>query len=446
MLAPGLRRSWSAALEQLRRDATTVARRIAGHGASPVVARHPRPHASDRDRPEAAKARVDASARELVVARVIQETRDAVTLVLRDEADAPFHFLPGQFFTILTEQAPASAAGGDDYRSSRSDQESGTVPRNYSASNAPDSSELHLTIKRKPGGLVSGSLQEVAAGARLRVLGPFGSFTVTPREGAARRLVLVAGGAGITPLASIARSVLAREPSSQVALVYGNRSEADVILASELDALARAYEGRFSILHVLEQVDATSALEGRLDRVTAGRAFDAIPFAQDKDVVFFVCGPDAMRDEVVATLSTRGVTADRVKVERFTIGPRPQPTRAPAKSAAHARLVEIRVGKITHRANVLPGATLLEAGLAAGAPMPFSCAAGGCGACRVRLVEGEVDVEEPSCLSEAERAAGYVLTCVGRPTGPCTIDVPDPAAGSAEGGPSSRSDLDGGTA
>jgi ferredoxin len=71
----------------------------------------------------------------------------------------------------------------------------------------------------------------------------------------------------------------------------------------------------------------------------------------------------------------------------------------------------------------VPGATLLEAGLAAGAPMPFSCGVGGCGSCRVKLTSGDVELEEPNCLSEAERAAGYVLACVGRPCGPCTIGI-----------------------
>ena len=79
----------------------------------------------------------------------------------------------------------------------------------------------------------------------------------------------------------------------------------------------------------------------------------------------------------------------------------------------------------THRTTALPGATVLEAGLAAGAAMPFSCAVGGCGACKVKVLEGSVEVDEPNCLTDAERAAGFVLACVGRPCGPCVVEVVD---------------------
>jgi ring-1,2-phenylacetyl-CoA epoxidase subunit PaaE len=55
--------------------------------------------------------------------------------------------------------------------------------------------------------------------------------------------------------------------------------------------------------------------------------------------------------------------------------------------------------------------------------MPFSCGVGGCGACRVTLVSGDIELDEPNCLTRAERDAGYVLACVGRPNGPCKVEV-----------------------
>lgn len=73
---------------------------------------------------------------------------------------------------------------------------------------------------------------------------------------------------------------------------------------------------------------------------------------------------------------------------------------------------------------VVPGQTLLVAGLAAGIPLPHSCTLGGCGACRVRLDEGEVRMRTPHCLSVAERQAGYVLACVSHPLGPVRITPP----------------------
>ncbi len=72
------------------------------------------------------------------------------------------------------------------------------------------------------------------------------------------------------------------------------------------------------------------------------------------------------------------------------------------------------------------GQTILEAALAAGIDMPFSCAMGGCGTCRVRRAEGDIQMQEPNCLSRAEREQGYVLTCVGRPLTQAKINVEGP--------------------
>jgi ring-1,2-phenylacetyl-CoA epoxidase subunit PaaE len=140
-----------------------------------------------------------------------------------------------------------------------------------------------------------------------------------------------------------------------------------------------------------------------------------------------------MRDEVLAALEARGVAPEAIAMERFSIGPRPQIATSSASIASAvapgARPIAIRVKGRVHRTTALPGATVLEAGLAVGAPMPFSCAVGGCGACKVKLIEGSVEVEEPNCLSDQERAAGYVLACVGRPCGPCTVEVLEETGG-----------------
>lgn len=435
VLAQRLPRSWSDAIDQLRRDARMVGRRMTGHGPSPLVRGTPgreraqadarataaAPAGSAAPAPDVARVAPGARghARELVVARVVRETARAVTLVLRapeglaTESAARFEFAPGQFFTVLV------------------DLDGEVVPRNYSASNAPGRDELHLTVKQKPGGKVSPRLCAAQPGDRLRVLGPFGSFVVSPPAAGPRSLVLVAGGAGITPLASIARSLLAAEPAAELALVYANRCEQDVILASELTRLAREHGERLSVVHVLEEPPPgwTGGTVGRLDRATAGRVLASLPLASRAGARFYVCGPDGMRDEVVAALAERGIDEDAIVIERFSIGPRPHAVTSSAAIAASvapgARPIAIRVKDHTHRTVALPGATVLEAGLAAGAPMPFSCAVGGCGACRVKLIEGDVELEEPNCLSDAERAAGYVLACVGRPCGPCVVEVPE---------------------
>jgi uncharacterized protein len=335
------------AFAQLRRDVAHLANRFAGRRCAPIV----------RVRAPAKKER------SLLVANVIRETHDVVTLVLRDADDRTFEFLPGQFFTVSVDG----------------------VCRNYSASNAPGAGELHLTIKKKDGGRVSPRLFELALGASLRVAGPYGSFVADPTS--TRPVVLIAGGVGITPLMSIARSV-----TGDVALFYANRSREDVVFATALPSRVRHHFGV-------------------VDRASIRRFIDELPKAFD-DADVFVCGPDGMTSEVLSALPQR-----RVYTERFTIAGRSSATGRP-------RTIAIEVDGREHRAIALAGATLLEAGLAAGAPMPFSCNVGGCGACRVRVIEGIIEMEEPNCLSGSERDAGYALACVGRPgAGGCRVRI-----------------------
>lgn len=336
------------ALAQLRRDVAHLANRVAGRRSAPIV----------RVRAPAKKER------SLLVAQVIRETHDVVTLVLRDQDGNAFEFLPGQFFTVSIDGAT----------------------RNYSASNAPGGEELHLTIKKKDGGRVSPRLFELALGASLRVAGPYGSFVADPTS--SRPLILIGGGVGITPLMSIARAA-----AGEVALFYANRSPEDVVFAASLPSRVRHHFGP-------------------VDRAAIHRFVEGLPLAfADADV--FVCGPDGMTAEVLAALPER-----RVYTERFTIAG----ARAPGNG--RPRSIAIEVNGREHRAVALAGATLLDAGLAAGAPMPFSCNVGGCGACRVRVVEGTIEMEEPNCLTASEREAGFALACVGRPgAGGCKVRI-----------------------
>lgn len=97
---------------------------------------------------------------------------------------------------------------------------------------------------------------------------------------------------------------------------------------------------------------------------------------------------------------------------------------APSELPAGPQPMEVRLGGESHRVPVAPGATVLEAGLAAGLPMPYSCTVGGCGSCQVMLLSGEVRMDEPHCLTAEERAKGWVLACVSRPVCPITVEVP----------------------
>ena len=394
-------------LDALRRDLRTVANDLLGRRLPPFERRAPLLR-HERAAPPPSAAREVLAPRAVRIERVVRETQDAVTIHLVDPTGAPFAFLPGQFLTLLVE------VGGEPLR------------RAYSICTGADEdpSRVAITSKRVPGGRVSNHLNDHAReGDALRVLGPSGNFTVAPDAARRRDLWLIGGGSGITPLLSIARSVLAVEPGSRVQLVYGNRSWDDVIFREALAALEAAHPGRFAVRHVLEAPPEGWA--GRAGRLTAGVCAEEMEAlangaaGESEPPEFFVCGPDAMMAAAREALLARGVPRSRIHEERFS-----SPGREAAPRSIAPQSITIRVGRGSRAVTAAPGQTVLEAGLAAGVPMPFSCAMGGCGACKVRLVEGHVEMEEPNCLSAEEREEGFVLACASRATRPTVVEVP----------------------
>ncbi|MEZ4403326.1 MAG: ferredoxin--NADP reductase [Kofleriaceae bacterium] len=371
---------------QARRDVAMLLRGLTGRTPPPLVTRPPRP--------AAAPPRADA-ARHVVIDAITRETADAVTLWLRDPAGGALAFTPGQFFTI-----EATIAGQ-------------RVRRAYSASSdGRDPARAAITVKRVPGGRMSTYLTTtVGVGDVLRLLGPSGDFTLPPAAGP-RHVVAIAGGSGITPIMAIIRATLATDAATRVALLYGNRDRAAIIFADALADLAARHPDRLQVVHVLDDAGGpltAPRLAAQLDQLAPADSLDAA-------VEFLVCGPEPMMAAARGALAARDVAPAQIREERF-FAPR-------AAAVTAAQPVTIRRGGVTTRAIVRPGDTVLEAGLAAGVPLKLSCAMGGCGACAVTLVDGAVTMDEPNCLTAAERARGLVLACVARPTAPCTVEAP----------------------
>jgi ferredoxin-NADP reductase len=339
------------------------------------------------------------------VVDVVRETTEATSFVLTDPTGRAIDFVAGQFFTVLV------------------DLDGVTHRRAYSLSSDPrDTSRVRITVKRVAGGRVSNHLNDsTRTGDTLRVLGPSGHFTVEPEIAREHHYVLIGGGSGVTPLIAIARAILEGEPTSRLTLLFGNRAHADVIFHDEIAALARDHATRFTVRHLLESPPAAwTGGTGRLDRAVAGRELETLVPSHDA-CTFFVCGPEPMMNEVREALVARGVAADRIREERFTN----PAARTEAPTSSRAQRVSFRLSKrgSTHDVIAAAGQTILEAGLGAGLDLDFSCAMGGCGACRVKRIEGEIEMEEPNCLTDTERAAGYVLACVGRAKSQCSVEI-----------------------
>ncbi|MFO0641450.1 MAG: ferredoxin--NADP reductase [Polyangiaceae bacterium] len=381
----------NAALSQLGRDVRTVVSSFLGNKPSPLVERRSR-----RAPPVVSS---PALGRPMRIAEKIHETADMVSLVLEPMSGEPIAFAPGQFFTLVVPVA-------------------GTLhKRAYSASSRPGElgGKVRVTVKRVPAGLVSERLvsDETRVGDVLSVLGPSGSFGPTTSTGP-RALVLLAGGSGITPMMAIARTLLPTEPETTLTLVFGNRSKADIPFLGELEALVREHPGRFVVRHVLaEAAPGFDHAVGTLTRDVVTREVAPLLTATTE---VLVCGPEGMMSEARAALEGLGVPRERLHVEAF-VSPR-EGMQAPTAPVA---VTVTRNGAKKHAVQMV-GQTLLEAGLAATIDMPFSCAMGGCGACKVRIVAGET-THEGSALTPLERERGYVLACVDRALGPCELEV-----------------------
>jgi 3-ketosteroid 9alpha-monooxygenase subunit B len=328
----------------------------------------------------------------LRVREVVVETADARSVVLEVPAEhaGRFGYAPGQFLTV---RVPGSSGR--------------TAARCYSLAGVPGLDEhLTVTVKRVAGGAVSNWIcDNLEPGHELEALPPAGRFT--PRSLDAD-LLLLAAGSGITPIMSIARSVLERGTGTAV-LVYANRDEESVIFAARLAELAVRYPDRLVVRHLLESAEGLPTV-ARLREL-------AEPFL-DREAAF-VCGPAPFMDAVTTALAQAGMPRERVVVERFlslSSDPFAEPAAAqePDPAPGAARLVVTIDGGRHEMA--WPRTTLLldllrEAGLDA----PYSCREGACSACSCKLSSGEVAMATNDVLEQEDLDDGWVLACQSLP-------------------------------
>ena len=342
----------------------------------------------------------------LTVAELVAETDQATSLRLAvpEALRATFAFKAGQHLTLR------ATIDGEEVR------------RNYSLCVAPDAGEWWVTVKRIEGGRFSNWVGDhLQVGDTIEVMAPHGSFTTPFDPGQRRRYVAVAGGSGITPVMSLARTALAVEPASRFTLLYGNRDSQSVIFLDALADLKDRYLGRFELYHFLSDEEGDVALfNGLLDRATCDAAIAALvddPGAVDG---WFICGPGPMMDAAEAAALAAGAAPAVIHIERFTAG-RPSAAAAAAIDQARAEAAGLAI-KVTldgrTRKIEFDGRNILDSARAAGLAAPFACKAGVCATCRARLVSGAVDMAVHYGLSDEEVADGYVLTCQSVPRGP----------------------------
>ena len=289
--------------------------------------------------------------------------------------------------------------------------------RAYSICAGPDDAALTIAIRRLDDGVFSAWAHEhLHEGDALDVMTPTGRFGIAFAPEQARVHVAFAAGSGITPVMSILRGVLAREPRSRFVLFYGNRSIASIMFREALADLKDQYGQRFALYHILSrEAQDLPLLNGRLDGVKASLLLRHVVPGATIDHAF-LCGPPGMIGALEPVLMGASIPPGRIHIERFVSGEGGVPRVASPRPAIRSGGKRARIrhdGKDTEIV-MAEGQSILDAALRAGLDLPYACKGGMCGTCRAKLTEGDARMTVNYALDPRETAAGFLLTCQAR--------------------------------
>ena len=339
---------------------------------------------------------------DLKVKNIVNETKEAISIYFEQPAKK-IEYKSGQFLTLIV---PVQGK---------------EVRRAYSLCTSPFvDAELAVTVKRVDNGLMSNWLPDnLKSGSVVKVMEPMGQFTTEYKKEGKRHLIMFAGGSGITPMMSIIKSILTQEPDSVISLIYCNRDIDSIIFKDAFDKLQTTYEGRFHVIHVLDNAPMNwQGYSGLLNHDMLAKLVERIPDWGIEKTTYLMCGPEGMMKNVDSLLGERNIPKEKIFKESFVQGTIDKDQKKEtASSAGEVKPFEvtIRYDGQEYKVVVPPNKAILETALDQGIDLPYSCQSGLCTACRGKCISGKVKLDEEEGLSQSERAEGYVLTCVGHP-------------------------------
>jgi ferredoxin-NADP reductase/DMSO/TMAO reductase YedYZ heme-binding membrane subunit len=349
---------------------------------------------------------------QLVVARIFQETPDVKTfrLALPGGGPLPFEHVAGQYLNL--------ALTIDGRR----------VNRSYTIASSPTrSAYCEITVKRLADGRASRHLHDTwREGSIVHVSAPAGKFVFAGDE--ARRVVLLAGGVGITPMMSVVRSLTDRSWTGDIYLLFSVRERRDLIFEDELAHLER----RFPNLHVCVTLSDSpgAGWDGARGRISRELVEAFVPELKRGPIL--LCGPTPMMIAMRALLVEMGVPDAEILEEAFVSPPSPpmedvaadEPAAAPAFApVANGEPRSVRFQRAGKTAELGDDLTVLEAAEEAGISIPFECRSGICGQCKTKLVSGDVTMLVQDALTPGDKAKRLILACQARAIRDVVVDA-----------------------
>lgn len=346
-----------------------------------------------KGRVAAAVNRLHPAALALQVSRIIKETESTATLrlVMADGGHLP-PFLAGQYINLCVDIAGIRTS------------------RPYSISSPPSQTAYYdITVRRVPGGFVSlYLLDEIKTGQLLTSTSPAGTFYHNPLFHG-DDLVFIAGGSGITPFMSMLREVTDRGLERKIHLVYGSRSEDDIIFAAELQQRAAAHDNLTVTPVISEPSPARAGPAGFITKDLLKKLLGELG-----GKMFYICGPEAMYTFVKKELAGLAIPGRRIRIEVY--GP---PTDVTAQPGWPEDIRADDRFKVTLPGDgvisVSAGEPLMVGLERAGLTLNTRCRSGACSLCRTLLLAGKVFHAPGAKLRKSDSISGYIHPCMAYP-------------------------------
>lgn len=335
----------------------------------------------------------------LVLVQREYETHDSMSFTFASADNQLFDFKPGQFVTL--------AVNIDDK----------THYRAYSISSIPQQKQLRLTIKRVPDGLVSNWLVDnLNVGdtlSALNIAGQFNSTDCTHKS----KLLFISAGCGITPVMSMAKTMLAADNSDvDIEFLHCARDKDNVIFHDEMTEMA-AQHTQFNVQLLLENstgFSAQSELAHQTGMVNTEVVQTLYPDLDQRTI--FLCGPVGFMKAVQAIAEQSGFDMAHFFQESFTPAADNAQQDALSNVTNTAEIdqetnVMFHVPDFSVAAEVKQGTSLLDALEKHNVPVVGACRSGVCGSCKCKVTSGTVTSTSTETLTAAEIDQGFVLAC-----------------------------------